>query len=193
MRFVISILLGLIISAMASGNDAIYTNLDSGWAKQAGLPSASQVGASSVDHTVFPSVWAADLGYNHDFTPFLGFGAEAGAGLFGKANYTFSNGNSTVKTSVISFMGQLLAHYQPIDFILKMGLARVNTDVTGLNKGSRSRPHLEVGVGGAYKFNKHIGLQAVYLHVFGGNLSSLADLTDTPKINAVLTGLRILF
>jgi hypothetical protein len=193
MRSIITTAVAVCFSCTAVAESAIYANLDSGWAEQSGLPTANNVGASSLDHRVFPSVWSADIGYNHDFSDNVGLGAEAGAGLFGKATYQFSNGKSTAESSVISFMGQILGHYKPADIILKMGLARVNLDVTGLNKGSRSRPHFEIGFGGAYKFNAHFALQAIYLHIFGGNLTSLANLTDTPKINAVLTGLRITF
>lgn len=193
MRYLLGCGLVACVMSGALASDAIYTNLDTGWAKQSGLPIASDVGASSVDHRIFPSVWAADIGYNHDFSDHVGLGAEAGAGYFGKAKYTFASGKSEVESSVISFMGEVLGHYKPADIILKMGLARVNTDVTGVDKGSRSRPHFEIGVGGNYKFTEHFAVQAVYLHIFGGNLNSLADLSDTPKINAVLTGLRITF
>ena len=194
MRYLLGILIGFFVVTSTLADSAIYTNLDSGWGRQSGLPGASDVAANKMTHPIFPSVWSMDLGYNHDINYHLGVGAEAGAAYFGKAKYTFPRGgDSTVATTVISFMAEFLGHYRPADFVLKMGLARVNMDVMGIDKGSRSRPHFEIGVGSTYRLTPHFALQATYIHIFGSNLTSLANLTDTPRINAVLTGLRVTF
>ncbi|PHQ79205.1 MAG: hypothetical protein COB66_07325, partial [Coxiella sp. (in: Bacteria)] len=135
---------------------------------------------------------SADIGYNHDFIDHLGLGFEIDAGFFGKAKYTFTNGNSKVDSWVVSYLAQILGHYDPVDAILKMGYGRVHTSITDLNRQRITATHFEVGAGIAYNFGKHYALQVLYIHMFGENLKSIT-LSDTPKINSVLVGIKIMF
>ncbi len=192
MRYAIGLTL-VTLTVCAWGEGALYVNLDSGWAQQSGLPSVTAVNATQFSNTLFPSVWSGDIGYNHDFDPYIGLGAEAGAGYFGKANYTFSTGNSTFKSFAMSFLGTLTGHYKQADFLVKTGLARMNVRITGLNQDSYSRAHMEVAAGTAYRFTPHVAMQLTYLHIFGDDVASLTNSYSTPSINAVLIGVKFIF
>lgn len=195
MRKVLLLFLLLLPTAIFA-QTGIYMDGQTGWAAQSDLPTAANVGATSTSNDNFVStVWAGDVGYNHDFAHYIGAGFEVGGGIFGKETYNFSNGSSSVTSSILSFLIEVTPHVNAFDVILKAGIGKPFAQITGLNANSSARSNqceFESQIGLGYRIIPHLAVTSVYMHLTGGQTNSLAQ-PVSPSINAVLVGLRVIF
>lgn len=191
-RFAIACLI-LCSTGSIYATNGIYVDALMGWAKQTGLPSASDVSATKIKNSEFP-VWQGEVGYNHDINPNVGIGMELGAGLFTKTTYSFSSGAQTkVNESTMNFLAQTTFHLVGWDLIAKGGAAYRTTNVAGEHKGqgnAQVKPLLAVAAD--YPFMTHFAAYATYEHFFGNNNSTF-PIKKAPRMNAVLGGLRVIF
>lgn len=182
------------ITAFAS--TGIYANVESGWAKQAGLPIALAVGANNLQRKNLPVV-RASVGYLHDFNERLGIGFEVARGSYGKTIYHLTNGTKIdVKTAITDFLLVTVIHFKRIDLLGKIGGNRNTTSIDRSNGVSdeqcRIQPVLMAGL--SYNFTSHIAATISYMHSFGNSISNFSSSEwKSPGIDAVLGGLRITF
>ena len=127
-------LLVLLAHFSARATDAIYLNLDTGWAQQSGLPSITNAQATQLKHGSFPSAWHVDIGYNHDFRQWFGAGLEINGAQYGKATYTQAAGDTQVVTQSYAFLIATMFHLKHFSLIAKAGLAHTGAKNTGLTK-----------------------------------------------------------
>ena len=182
-----------IINAYAK--NGIYITLESGIAKQNGLPNASQAGANQMNTEYFPGVARVAIGYNHDLYDYLGIGLDIGLGYYGTTHYDYSTYKSDVYSKTLEFLGVAAWHMKNWDLIGKVGGIRQKLMITGNNSSANPAEIApEISIGCAYNFNAHVALIADYAHVFGDQIQSFNGLKDkTPSLNELLFGIRYIF
>lgn len=196
----VAIFTGL-ISANSYATNGIYLTAESGWAEQTGLPDKDAPGfdqdAYKIDTQQFLSAYRGSVGYNHDFCfyPKLGFGLNIGYGRYGKATYYFPNGNSSIYSTALEFLGVITYHIYNFDIFGKGGGIRQTIHVNGVDtQPVQTRIHPEFAIGGAYNFTPHWAMTLTYARVLGQkshNLDTAAN--QAPGLNEVLLGLRYTF
>lgn len=185
-------LLTCMLTNQVQARDGIYIDLDTGWANQTGLPNKEQTGALNIDSKNSPIGHAA-VGYNHDVNHCFGLGFEIGYGKFGKQTYHFPDRvNSSVQSRSLEFLFASQFHLiNQFDILGKVGGIRQTMSLSGFNRDDQTQIRPEVGLGGAFNFTPHLAGTLTYAHVFGQQISDLANVgRSTPSLNEVLIGIR---
>lgn len=198
---IIFVLLSLLFSQTIFAQSGIYITSESGWANQAGLPSADNAQAQSVKQSNFP-ILRIIIGYLHDLqflNDKLGIGFEAGGGLYRGSTYYFSSGKKIdTYSKTLEFLAILSWHLQPIDLFVKAGgIRHTLTNFSAISNSSgnnETKIQPEVAVGVNYNFNTHFALTSEYLHTFGSNINNFKNQElQCPSLNAILVGIRVAF
>lgn len=173
----------------------IYTAIESGFARQSGLPDQANAKAKDLNLYYYPN-GRLSVGYIHDFNPIIGLGFEAAVGYYGKATYDYPDYTSReVKSTTSEFLAVLTTHIKQVDLFGKAG--GIRHTITGVNKGDdhdKSAIQSEIIIGTAYNFNEHVALSLSYLHAFGQSINDLTNVDDKSLgLDAVLGGLRFTF
>ena len=183
--------LGLfLLTGSAFSTNAIYSDALLGWAKTSDMPTAAQAGALSLTESTF--AWRFDVGYNHDISKNAGLGLEAGYGAYGSSKYVFSSGKGSYQQDALHFLIESIWHMSTADLMLKGGMVHRMESATGVTVHSLQKMSGEIQVGFLYPFNDHIGLYTMYDHLFGNSETSI-PLVNVPRINMILSGLKITF
>lgn len=174
----------------------IFVNLEGGWSKQSGLPSAHEIGANKVETKNFPAV-RFGLGYIHDFNDVFGAGLEVGHGFYSKSKYRFTNSNKLDATSNITdFLGVFIFHKNKFDFFAKLGGNRHEIDISSnmnFRKETDIQPEIIAGLN--YTLIPHLAVTLNYLHAFGhgGKKIKPNDCWKAPSLDAVMAGFWVTF